>query len=85
MAIMLIVIYGYFISGYWWLSIVIILMAIGDYSISGYWCLSVVIILMAISGYFIGGYFINGINGYCIISYCWLLYVILQLLMIIVL
>jgi hypothetical protein len=60
-------------------------MAIGDYFISGYWCLSVVIILMAISGYFIGGYFINGINGYCIISYCWLLYVILQLLMIIVL
>jgi len=32
----------------------------------------------------IDGYFISGSNGYCIISYCWLLYVILQLLVIIV-
>jgi len=49
-------------------------MAIGDYSING---LLVVILLMAIGDYFM--------NGYCIISYCWLLYVILQLLVIIIL
>jgi hypothetical protein len=30
------VIYGYFISGYWWLLIGIVLMAIGAFSIGGY-------------------------------------------------
>jgi hypothetical protein len=37
MAILLMVIYGYFISGYWCLLMVIILIAIGGYSIGGYW------------------------------------------------
>ncbi len=62
-------------------------MAIGGYYMNGYWW-----ILMAIGGYYMNGYWwilmaIGGyyINGYCIISYCWLLYVILQLLVIIVL
>jgi hypothetical protein len=79
---------------------VIILMVIGDYSIGGYWWLLINIILVPIGGYYINGccgYFINVywwlfsykplvvINGYCIINYCWLLYVILQLLMIIIL
>ncbi len=30
---------GYYISGNWWLFVVIILMVIGGYSISGYWLL----------------------------------------------
>ncbi len=52
----------YYINGYWWLFI------------NGYWWLFrckplVVILLVIIDGYFT--------NGYCIISYCWLLYVIL--------
>jgi hypothetical protein len=47
-------------------------MVIDEYFIGGYWCLLMVILLMVIS-------------GYCIISYRWLLYVILQLLVIIVL
>jgi len=41
-----------------------------------------VIILMAIGGFLlmvIDGYFLMVVNGYCIISYYWLLYVILQL------
>jgi hypothetical protein len=42
---------GYFISGCWWLLMVIVLMTIGDYYICGYCWL-----LMAIGGYFIGGY-----------------------------
>jgi hypothetical protein len=42
--------------------------AIGGYFITNYW--------QAIGGYFI--------NGYCIINYSWLFYVILQLLVIIV-
>jgi hypothetical protein len=51
-------------------------MAIDGYFINGYWWLFrykpvVVILLVVIDGYFI--------NGYCIISYYWLLYVILQL------
>jgi hypothetical protein len=41
-------------------------------------------LLLTINGYFIGGYIIT-IGGYCIINYCWLFYVILQLLMIILL
>jgi hypothetical protein len=60
-------------------------MVIGGYSINGccgyfinvYWWLFCYRPLEVIDGYFI--------NGYCIISCCWLLYVILQLLMIIVL
>jgi len=49
--ILLMVIYGYFISGYWCL-----LMAIGGYSIGGYLCLLMAIILMVIGGYYINGY-----------------------------
>jgi hypothetical protein len=30
---------GYYISGYWWLCVVIILMIIDGYSINGYWLL----------------------------------------------
>jgi len=40
----LIIIGGYSINGYWWLSI------------GGYWCLLLVIILMVINGYSIDGY-----------------------------
>jgi hypothetical protein len=50
-------------------------MAIGGffcYPINGYWWLSMVFLLIIF-------------NGYYIINYCWLLYVILQLLVIIVL
>jgi len=36
MTILLMVIDGYFIGGYWCLLMVIILMAIGSYSIGGY-------------------------------------------------
>jgi hypothetical protein len=45
-----------------------------------------IILLMVISGYLlvILGY-ITTIGGYCIINYCWLVYIILQLLMVIVL
>jgi hypothetical protein len=39
-----------------------------------------IIILMVI-----GEYFIMNTSGYCIISYCWLLYVVVQLFVIIVL
>ncbi len=46
MVILLIVIDGYSIGGYWCLLMAIIVMAIGGYSISGYWFL-----LMAIGGY----------------------------------
>jgi len=28
---------GYFVSGYWWLLMVIVLMAIDGYYINGYW------------------------------------------------
>jgi len=57
-AIILMVIGGYFINGYWlllykWLSVVIILVVIDGYSIGGYWCLILVIILMAIGVYFV--------------------------------
>ncbi len=55
------VIGGYFVSGCWWLLIVIILTAIGeyfigDYFINGYWWLFrckplVIILLVAIDGY----------------------------------
>jgi hypothetical protein len=34
--ILLVVINGYYISGYWWLLMVIILVVIGGYFISGY-------------------------------------------------
>jgi hypothetical protein len=89
------VIDGYSIGGYWCLLMTIILMAIG-----GYWWLLIGIILVAIVWYYINDYWwlfcykqlvvIDGIllmviNGYCIISYCWFLYDILQLLLIIVL
>jgi hypothetical protein len=64
----------------------IVLMVIGGYSIGVYCSLLLNIILVAISGYkplmVIDDYFINCC---CIINYCWLLYVILQLLVIIVL
>jgi hypothetical protein len=30
---------GYFINGYWWLSVAILLMAIGGNSINDYWWL----------------------------------------------
>jgi hypothetical protein len=36
MAIILMVIDGYYISGYWWLLMVIILMVIDGYYINGY-------------------------------------------------
>jgi hypothetical protein len=62
MNIILVVIGGYFINGYWWLF---------------HYKPLVVILLVVIDGCFI--------NGYYIINYCWLLYVILQLLVIIVL
>jgi hypothetical protein len=39
MAIILMVIDGYYIIGYWWLLMFIILMAIGGYYINGYWWL----------------------------------------------
>ncbi len=55
----------------------IILMVIGGYFVNGYWRLFCYKPLVVIDGYFI--------NGYCIISYGWLLYVILQLFVIIVL
>ncbi len=59
----------------------IILMVIDGYSTNGYWLFYctplVVILLVAIDGYFI--------NDYCIINYCWLFYVILQLLVTIIL
>jgi hypothetical protein len=57
-------------------------MAIDEYSIGGYWWLLMTIILMIIGEYSIGGYWwlLITIGGYC-----WLLYVILQLLVIIVL
>ncbi len=63
---------GYSIGGYWWLLVVI-----RGYFINGYWWLFRCRPLVVIDGYFI--------NGYCIISYYWLLYVILQLLVIIIL
>jgi hypothetical protein len=38
-AIILAAIGGYYISGYWWLLMVIILVVIGGYYINGYWWL----------------------------------------------
>jgi hypothetical protein len=46
MIILLTVIHGYSIGGYWHLVMVIILMVIGGYYINGYWWL-----LMDIGGY----------------------------------
>ncbi len=37
MVIILMVIGGYYINGYWWLLMVIILVVIGGYYINGYW------------------------------------------------
>jgi hypothetical protein len=37
--ILLVVINGYLINGYWWLLMVILLMTIGDYFINGYFLL----------------------------------------------
>jgi hypothetical protein len=56
MAILLMVIDGYYIGGYWCLLMIIILMAIilmiiDGYYIGEYWCLLMIIILMAIGGY----------------------------------
>jgi hypothetical protein len=51
----------YFVSGCWWLLMVIVLLAIGEYFIVGCWWLLIVIILVAIGGYYI--------NGYCISAY----------------
>jgi hypothetical protein len=65
----------------------IILMVIDEYSIGGY------ILLVVIDGYFINGYYwllyykllsviicyITTIGDYCIINYCWILYVIISL------
>jgi hypothetical protein len=42
---------GNYISGYWWLFMVIILMVIGAYSIDAYWWLLVTTILVVIGGY----------------------------------
>jgi hypothetical protein len=88
-AILSMVIRGYYINGYWllfykWLLVATLLMVI-----DGYWCLLMVIILMAIGGYSIGGYqwllidiilvAIGGyllmiIGDYFIISHWWLFY-----------
>jgi len=86
--IILMVIGGYSIGGYWCLFMLLyewLLVDIGVYScyyINDYcWLFHnkplVVILLMVI--------LLMVINGYYIINYCWLLYVILQLLVIIVL
>jgi hypothetical protein len=48
-------IHGYYINGYWWIS-----MVIHGYYISGYSWLFMVIILLASGGYSINVYFING-------------------------
>jgi hypothetical protein len=85
MVIILVTIVGYYINGYWWifyygcwwLLMTIILMVIDEYFIGGYWWLFCYKPLVVINCYFI--------HGFCIINYCWLLYVILQLLVIIVL
>jgi hypothetical protein len=57
------VIDGYFIGGYWCLSMVVILVPIGDYfigaNIGDYWWLLMVIVLVVI-----GEYFIVNIDGY---------------------
>jgi len=45
MVILLMVIDGYYIDGYWCL-----LMVIGGYSIGEYWCFLIVIILVVIGG-----------------------------------
>jgi hypothetical protein len=60
MAILLMVIDGYFISGYLWLLMVIILVAIilmanGGYFVIGYWWLLMVIIVVVIGGYYVNG------------------------------
>ncbi len=70
MAIILVVIRGYSIDGYWllfysWLLVVILLMVIGGY------------LLMVIGGYLlmvIGGYLLMVIGGYFINSYWRLFY-----------
>jgi len=61
--ILLVVIYDYFINGYWWLFyqwllMTILLMAIGGYSIISHWWLFYwwVILLMIINGYYIINY-----------------------------
>ncbi len=45
------VIGGYFVSGYWWLLIVITLVATSDYYINGYWWIFYWSILVVINGY----------------------------------
>jgi hypothetical protein len=51
---------------------------ISDYYINCYWwlfrCKPLVIILLVV----IDGYFINGLDGYCIINYYWIFYVIIS-------
>jgi hypothetical protein len=59
MVILLMVINGYSIDGYWWLIMATISVVINDYSIGGYWWLLIGIILMAIVDILlldIGGY-----------------------------
>jgi hypothetical protein len=68
---------GYSIGEYSWLLLFIILVVISRYFIRGYWWLFHYKPLVPIDGYSIGGYYI--------ICYCWLLYVILRLLVIILL
>jgi hypothetical protein len=48
MAIILVVIGGYSIGGYWCLLMAIILVVIDGYYIGGYWCLLMAIILVVI-------------------------------------
>ncbi len=69
MTIILMVIGGYFITGYWWLNYHNLLVAILLVPIIGYCWLFyyrplVVILLVIIDGY--------SIDGYSIINYCWI-------------
>jgi hypothetical protein len=76
--IILVVIDGYFINGYWWIFViinVIILVVIDGYFINGYWWIFViinVIILMTILLIIIGWYFINGYWWLLMLLYYWL-------------
>jgi hypothetical protein len=63
-AIILIIIDKYFISGYWWILMLIILVVIGGYSINGYWWLLYYKLLWIIIHY------IMIIGDYSIINYC---------------
>ncbi len=56
MAIILMGSNNYFISGYWWLLVIINSYFIIDYWWLLYWWLSMAITLVVIDGYYIGGY-----------------------------